>query len=185
MASSDPQREVSASTRNSTGVLAESPVEARTVRETGRVSERVHTRQPLQLKQPKTDARGTRQGQPNRRAPNGYDTERAPASAGASGRHNEPCSRPGSACPAQPPSKSGRESPRDGERHQAVGRANRSTASDATGRGAAHHAGPRGMPERHAAGHNHGTWTGAMQQRPPGASSPDSARHNHKTTAEE
>ena len=28
----------------------------------------------------------------------------APASAGASGRHNEPCSRPASACPAQPPS---------------------------------------------------------------------------------
>ena len=36
----------------------------------------------------------------------------APASAGASGRHNEPGSRPASACPAQPPSKAWAGSPR-------------------------------------------------------------------------
>ena len=109
----------------------------------------------------------------------------APASAGASGRHNEPGSRPDSACPAQLPSKSGGESPRDGKMHHGVRKANRSTESDRTGRGAAHHAGPRGTPERHAAGHNHGTRTGAIQQQPPGAANPDSARHNHTTTAEE
>ena len=35
------------------------------------------TRQPPQRTQPKTDAGGTRQGQPHRGAPNGYDAERA------------------------------------------------------------------------------------------------------------
>ena len=109
----------------------------------------------------------------------------APASVGASGRHSGPGSWPASACPAQPPSKSGGESPRDGERHHGVRKADWSTESDRAGRGAAHHEGPRGTPERHVAGYNHGTRTGAMQQRPPGAANPDSARHNHKTTAEE
>ena len=77
MASSDPRGEVSASTQKSPGVLAESPVEIRTVRETGRVSDRVHTREPPQRTQPKTDAGGTRQGQPHHGAPNGYDARRA------------------------------------------------------------------------------------------------------------
>ena len=77
VASSDPQGEVSASTRNSLSAPAESPVERRTVRETGRVSDRVHTRKPPQRTQPKTNAGGTRQGQPHRGAPNGYDAERA------------------------------------------------------------------------------------------------------------
>ena len=98
----------------------------------------------------------------------------APASAGVGGRHNEPGSRPASACPAQPPSKAGGDSPWGGVR---------STESDLTGRGAAHHAGPEGTQEMHAAGQNHGTRTGAKQQRPPGAANPDSARHNHKSTA--
>ena len=75
-ASSDPQGEVSASIQNSPGALAESPVARWTVCETGRVSDRVHTRQPAQRRQPKTNAAGTRQGQPHRRAPNEYDAER-------------------------------------------------------------------------------------------------------------
>ena len=77
MASSDLKGAVSASTGNSPGAPAESPVERRTVRETGCVSDRVHTRTPPQRTQPKTDAGGTRQGQPHRGAPNGYDAERA------------------------------------------------------------------------------------------------------------
>ena len=77
VASSDPQGEVSASTRNSPGAPAESPVERQTVRETGPVSDRVHTRQPPQCTQSKTGAGGTRQGQPHRGALNGYDAERA------------------------------------------------------------------------------------------------------------
>ena len=77
VASSDPQGEVSSSTRNSPGASAESPVARRTVREIRRVSDRVDTRQLPQRKQPKTDAGGTRQGRPHRGAPNGYDAERA------------------------------------------------------------------------------------------------------------
>ena len=64
-----------------------------------------------------------------------------PALAGASGRHQEPGSRPASMCPAQPPSKSGGESPRGGGRHHGDGKANRSNESDRTGRGTAHHLG--------------------------------------------
>ena len=107
----------------------------------------------------------------------------APASVGASGRHIEPGSRPASACPAQPPSKAGSASPRDGERNHGVGKDDWSTESDRTGRGAAHHAGPRGTPERHAAGHNQGTWTGAKQRRPPGAANPESAHNTQRATA--
>ena len=77
MAYSDPQGEVSASTGNGPRALAESPVERRTVRETGRVSDRVHTGKPPQRTQPKTNAGGTCQGQPHCGAPNGYDAERA------------------------------------------------------------------------------------------------------------
>ena len=117
-----------------------------------------------------------------------------PASAGASGMHNEPGSRPASACPAQPPSKAEGASPRVGERHHGVGKADRSTESklDRTRRGA-----PRGAT-RHArearrqrqpghtdrcqattaagcrqpGGHaqhapSHGTRTGAKQHQPP------------------
>ena len=109
----------------------------------------------------------------------------APPSAGASGRHNEPGSLPASACPAQPPSKAGGASPRVEERHHGVGEPDGSTESDRTGRGAAHHAGPRGTPERHAAGHNQGTRTGAKQQRPPGAANPEIAHNTQGTTAQE
>ena len=77
VASSDPKGAVSASTRNSPGAPAESPVKRLTVRETGRVSDRVHTRQPPQRMQPKTDTGGTRQGQPHRGARKGYNTEQA------------------------------------------------------------------------------------------------------------
>ena len=106
----------------------------------------------------------------------------APASAGASGRHNEPGSRPASACPAQPPRKSRGKSPQDGKRHHGVRKADWSTESNRTGRRASHHAGPRGTPERHAAGHNHGTQTCAMQRPParcrkPGQRAPQP--HNH------
>ena len=109
----------------------------------------------------------------------------APASAGASSRHNEPGSQPASACPAQPPSKAGGASPRGGERHHGVVKADRSTQSERTGRGAAHRAGPTGTPERHAAGHNQPKQTGAKQQRPPGARNPGSDHNTQRTTAPE
>ena len=187
MASSDPQGEVSASTQNSPGAPAESLVERRAVRETGRVSDRVHTRQHRSAHSrrptPEGPARdipiaGPRTGKPQSELS-------APASAGASGRHNEPGSRPASACPAQQPSKAGGTSPRGGESNHGVGKATRSTESNQTGRGAAHHAGPGGLPERHAAGHNQSTRTGAKQQRPPGAANPESAHNTQRTTARE
>ena len=76
MASSDLQGEVSASTRNSPAAPAKSPVERRTVRKTGRVSDGIHTREPPKRTQPKTDAGETRQGEPHRGAPSKYDAER-------------------------------------------------------------------------------------------------------------
>ena len=109
----------------------------------------------------------------------------APALAGASGRHNEPGCQPASACPAQPPSKAGGASPTGGERHHSFRKTDRRTESDRTGRGAAHHRGPRGTPEWHAAGHNQDTRTGAKQQRPPGAAKPCSAHNTQRTTAQE
>ena len=77
VASSDPKGAVSASTLDSPGAPAEFPVKRWAVQETGRVSDRVHTRQPPPRTQPKTDAGGTRQRQPHRGAPNGYNAERA------------------------------------------------------------------------------------------------------------
>ena len=56
----------------------------------------------------------------------------------ASGRHNEPSPRPASTGPAQPPSKAGGDSPRGGGRHHGDGKADQSTESDRTRRGAAH-----------------------------------------------
>ena len=77
MVTSDPQGEVSASTPNSPGAPAKSPVELPTVQETGRIGKRVQTRKPAGRTQPKTDAGGTRQGQPHPGALSGYDAERA------------------------------------------------------------------------------------------------------------
>ena len=63
------------------------------------------------------------------------------ASAGPSGRHKEPGSRPASTCPVQPPNKAGGDSPRGRGRHHGDGKADRSIESDRTGRGAAHQRG--------------------------------------------
>ena len=75
----------------------------------------------------------------------------APASAGASGRHNEPGSRPASTCPVQPPSKAGGASPRGGEKHQRFrkSRPEHRERLDRTRRGApprGHKARQRGTP---------------------------------------
>ena len=184
VASSDLQGEVLASTRNSPGAPAESPIEQRTVRETERVSDQVHTRQPPQRTQPKTDRRdppGTTPSRGPERVRRGASP--APFLGGARGRYNEPGSRPASACPAQPPSKAGGASSQGGEKHHGVGKADQSTESDRTGRGAAHHAGLRSTPERHAAGHIQGTGRGAKQRRPPDAAILESVHNTQRTTA--
>ena len=187
VASSDPQGEVSAYTRDSPDAPIESPVEQRTVRETGRVSDRVHTRKPPQRTQPTPALEGP--ARDNRIAGPRTGTMRsetsAPVSAGASGRHNEPGSRPASAGPAQPPSKPGAERSRGGERHHGVEKADRSTKSDRTGQGAAQDAGSRGTRERHAAGHNQGTQTGSKEQQRPSATTLDIPHNTQRTRAQE
>ena len=77
VASSDPKGEVSASTGNSPGAPAESPVERRTIRETRRVSDRIHTRQTTAAHGAKDGSRRDPPGTTHRGAPNGYDAERA------------------------------------------------------------------------------------------------------------
>ena len=118
----------------------------------------------------------------------------APASAEASGRHNEPGSRPASACPAQPPSKAGGASPRVGEKapRRRESRREHRERPDQTRRGAprgatrhAREARRRPQPrhmdrcqattaagcrkpgERAQHATNHGTETGAKQHQPP------------------
>ena len=187
VASSDPQGEVSASIRNSPGAGAESPSnDGRYGKPDASVTGSTHAnhrsaRSPRPT--PEGPARDNTIAGP--RTSMTRSEPSAPASAGASGRHNEPGSQPASVCPTQAPSKAGGASPRGGERHHGVTKADRSTASDRTGRGAAHHVGPRGTPERHATGHNQGTRTGAKQQWPHGAANPESAQNTQRTTARE
>ena len=171
MASSDPKGAVSASTRNSPGAPAESPVERQTVRETGRVSDRVHTCQPPQRTQPKTDTGGTRQGQPHRC---GASPAPLPWRGPAAGTMSPVLGRPPRA-PRSHPVKLGAQAPGVGNGTTASGKP--TGAPRATGPDEARHtkAGPPGTPERHAAGHNQGTPTGAKQERPPGAADPGGA----------
>ena len=140
---------------------------------------------PPQRTQPKTNTAATHQQQPHRGAPNGYDAEptQRPCLGRASGGHNEPGSRLAFTGPVQPPSRSEGASPQGAEGHHGIGRADRSTESNRTGRGTAPHAGPQGTPQRHAAGHNQGTPTGAKQQPPPGAANPGSVHNTQRATA--
>ena len=83
------------------------------------------------------------------------------ASPGASSRHNEPGSRPPPRAPRSHPVKPGATAPAVGEGTTAKGKptgAPRATGPDEERRT---NVGPRGTPERHAAGHNHGTRTGS------------------------
>ena len=181
VASSAPKGAVSASTRNSPGAAAESPIKRRTVRETGSVSDRVHKRKKPKRTQPKTDTGGTRQGKPHGGAPNGYDAERAQSPSLGGGQRQAQRVRFSA---AQAPSKPGDASPWDGERHHSVGKADRGTEGDRTRRGATHQRGAGGTPERHAAGHNQGKWTGAKQQQPSGAPNLEKAHNTQRTTAQ-
>ena len=72
-----------------------------------------------------------------------------------------------------------------GERTTATGKPTRKPRATGPDEARRTNAGPRGTPERQAAGHNHGTGPGAKQQRLPGAANPDSAHHIHTTTAQE
>ena len=83
---------------------------------------RVHTRKPPHRTQPKTDAGGTRQGQPYRVPRKGTTrcASSALASAAASGRHQEPGSRPASAFLRSRPVNLGPKAPGLEKRHHGV-----------------------------------------------------------------
>ena len=188
MASSDLKGEVSASTRNSPAALAESPVERRTVRETRRVTDRVHTHQTTaaqaaqdpSLKDPPgtTPSRGPKQVRRGARpAPLPRHGPAAGTKSPVLGRPpRAPCSH--TVKPERQPAGWGKAPTATGKRTGAP----RATRPDEARRT---NAGPRGTPERHAAGHNHGTKTGAKPQRPPGAANQKSAHNTIRTTAQE
>ena len=140
MASSDPTGAVSASTQNSPGAPAESPVARRTVQETGRVSDRVHRRQTTAAHAAQdrsrrdpprtTPSRGPEQVQRGARpAP-------LPRQEPAAGTMSPVLGRPPSA-PRSHPVKPGATGPGGGGRHHGNRKADRSTESDRTGQEAA------------------------------------------------
>ena len=185
MASSDPKGEVSASIRNSPGAAAESPVERRTVRETGRVSDRVHTHQTTAAHaaqdRSRKDLPGTTPSRGPERVRRGARPAPLPRQGPAAGTKSPVLGR----LPRAPRS----HSVKPGATAPGVGEGTTATrtptgAPRATGPDEAHrtNAGRRGTPERHAAGHNQGTRTGAKPQRAPGAANPESA-HNARRTA--
>ena len=87
-----------------------------------------------------------------------------------------PCSRP---------VKPGATALRVGEGTTATGGPTGAPRATGPDRARRSNAGPRGTPERHAAGHIDSTGPAAKQQRPLGAANRDSAHHNHTTTARE
>ena len=186
MASSDPKGAVSASTRNSPGAPAESPVARWTVRETGRVSDRVHTRQPTAAHAAQDRSRRDPPGPTPSRGPKrvrrGARPAPLPRQGPAAGTMSLVLGRPPRA-PRSHPVKPGATAPGVGEGITATGKptgAPRATRPDEERRT---NAGPRGTPERHAAGHNQGTRTGAKPQRPPGATNPRRAHNTRRTAA--
>ena len=186
MASSDLKEEVLASTRNSLGAPTESPVQGRTVRGTGRVSDRVHTRQTTAAHaaqhRSRRDSPGTTPSWDPERVRHGASPVPLPCQGPAAGTMSPVLSRPRLA-PRSRPVKPGATAPGVGKGTTATvkpTRAPRATGADEARRTKGE---PRGTPKQHAAGHNHGTGPGAKQQRPPGAANPDSARHTRTTTA--
>ena len=172
LASSVPRGAVSASTRNSPGASAESPVERRTVRETRRVSDRVHTRQTTAAHAAQDRSlRDRPETTPSRgpvRVRRGARPAPLPRQGPAAGTKSPVFGQPQRA-PRSDPVKPGATAPGVGEGTTATGKPTgkpRATGPDEARRT---NAGPRGTPERHAAGHNHGTRTGAKPKRPPGA----------------
>ena len=186
MASSDPKGAVSASTQNSPGAPAESPVKRRTVRETRRVSDRVHARQTTAAHAAQGGSRrdppGTTPSRGPERVRRGARPAPLPRQGPAAGTMSPVLGRPPRA-PRSHPVKPGATAPGVGEGTTATGKptgAPRATGPDEEWRT---NAGPRGTPERHAAGHNHGTRTGAKPQRPPGAANPGSAHNTRRAAA--
>ena len=183
VASSDPKGAVSASTRNSPGALAESPVARRTVRETGRA--KPHTPNHRSARSPRAKPEGPARDNPiedPERVQRGARPEPLPRQGPAAGTMSPVLGRPPRATRSHPV-KPVATAPGVGEGTTATGKptgAPRATGQDEERRP---NTGPRGTPERHAAGHNHGTRTGAKPQWPPGAANPGSAHNTRRTAA--
>ena len=150
------------------GAPAESPVERRTVRKTGRVSDRVHTRRTTAAHAAQDrswrDPPGTTPSRGPEQVRHGAGPAPLPRRGPAANTMSPVLSRPPRAQRSHPVMP-GATAPGVGEGTMATGKptgAPRATGPDEERRT---NAGPRGMPDRHAAGHNHGTRTGAKPQR--------------------
>ena len=159
VASSDPKGEVSASTQNSPGAPAESPVERRTVRETRRVSDRVHTRQTTAAHaaqdRSRRDPPGTTLSRGPERVRRGARPAPLPGQGPAAGTKSPVLGRPPRA-PRSHPVKPVATAPGVGEGTTATGKPTGAPVANGPDEARRTNAGPRGTPERHAAGHNHG-----------------------------
>ena len=133
MASSDPKLEVFRSTRNSYGAPAESPVKRRTVRETGRVSDRVHTSQTTAAHTAQDRSGRDPPGTTPSRGPEQVQRGESPApplrQGPAAGTMSPVLGRPPRA-PRSRPLKPWARAPGAGGRHHCDGKANRSSESE-------------------------------------------------------
>ena len=186
MAFSDPKGAVSASTRNSPGASAESPVERRTVRETGRVSDRVHTHRTTAAHAAQDrswrDPPGTTSSPGSERVRRGARPAPLPRQGPTAGTMSPVLGRPLRA-PRSHPVKPGATAPWVGEGTTATGKPTGATRVTGPDKERRTNVGPRGTPGRHAASHNDGTRTGAKPQQPPGAANPGSAHNTQRTAA--
>ena len=85
--------------------------------------------------------------------------------------------------PRSHPVKPGKTAPGVQEGTTARGKPTRAPRATGPDEGRRTNAGPRGTPERHAAGHNYGTRIGAKPQRPAGAANPGSTHNTRRTAA--
>ena len=185
MASSDPQGEVPASTPNSPGALAGSPVERQTAQVNRRVSARAHTRQATAAHAAQDrswrDPPGTTPSRGPKRVRRGASPAPLPRQGPAAGTMSPVLGRPPRASRSRPVTP---EATALGVEEGTTATGKTTGAPRATGPDEARRttAGSRGTPKRLATGHSHGTRTGAKQRQTRGAANPRSA-HNIRRTA--
>ena len=176
------------STRNSPGAPPESPIERRTVRETGRISDRVHTRQTTAAHaaqdRSQRDPPGTTASRGPERVRRGARPAPLPRQGPAAGTKSPVFGRPPRA-PRSHPVKLGATTSGVGKGTTPTGKLTRAPRATVRDEARRTNAGARGTPERHTAGHNQGTRTGAKPQRPPCAANSGSAHNTQRTAARE
>ena len=141
--SSDPKGEVSASTGNSPSAPAESPVEGRTVRETGRVNDRVNTHNTNAAHAPRdqrlSDPPETTPSWGPKQVRRGASPAPRPWQGPAAGPMSPVLGRPLGAPRSRPVNQAARAP--GSRRHHGVRREHRHTVSHPTGRGTVHQRG--------------------------------------------